>query len=273
MALRHVGEAVEPGREVGVLAGLHQAEMAFRHRQRRIARHRAEHRHSRCGHGIGDEPAMALAADPVEHDAGDAHGRVVGGDAAHHRGRRLRLAGHIEHEQHRQAEARARDRRWRRGGPAAPAMPSNRPMTPSMTKISAAAAASRASASSSAGAIAQLSRLTLGAPVAAAWKAGIDIVRPRLGRAHRDAAPPERGKQAERHRGLARARARRRDDEAARRHRDGSAAATARSFSRAVTMSPITTIAGAADAMRPAHPQRCGRASRRGRARPPWSPR
>ncbi len=44
---RHVGEAVEPGRKVGVLAGLHQAEMAFRHRQRRVARHRAEHRHSR----------------------------------------------------------------------------------------------------------------------------------------------------------------------------------------------------------------------------------
>ncbi len=70
---------------------------------------------------------MALAADAVEHDAGDVHGRVVGGEAARHRGRRLRLAGDIEHEQHRQAEARGeigggaaaarRARRYRRTGP------------------------------------------------------------------------------------------------------------------------------------------------------------
>ena len=44
MARRHFGEAVEPRREIGVLAGLDQAEMPLRQHQRLVARDRAEHR-------------------------------------------------------------------------------------------------------------------------------------------------------------------------------------------------------------------------------------
>ena len=130
IALRHVGEAVEPRGEVGVLGGLHQAEMAFRRREAGIALHGAEHRHSRRRHRIGDERLMARAADPVEHDARDPHRRIVGRKPARHRSGRLRLAGHVEHEQHRQAEPRGkvgrraaaagRGRRRRRTGPSRP---------------------------------------------------------------------------------------------------------------------------------------------------------
>ena len=56
--------------------------------------------------------------------------------------------------------------------PGVPLAPSNRPITPSMMKISESSAARAANASSSAGGMAQLSRLTLGAPTAAAWNAG-----------------------------------------------------------------------------------------------------
>ncbi len=84
-----------------MLASLHQAEMALRRREPGIALHRAEHGHSRRRHRIGDQRQMARAADPVEHDAGNPHRRVVCRKPARHRGRRLRLAGYVEHQQHR----------------------------------------------------------------------------------------------------------------------------------------------------------------------------
>src|ERR1700732_4759721 len=56
--------------------------------------------------------------------------------------------------------------------PATPLVPSNSPMTPSITKMSAPVEACAAMASSSGRDIAQESRLTLGAAVAAAWNAG-----------------------------------------------------------------------------------------------------
>ena len=56
--------------------------------------------------------------------------------------------------------------------PISPGTPSNRPIEPSATTISAASAASPAIWPSKGPGIAKLSRLALGAPVAAAWKAG-----------------------------------------------------------------------------------------------------
>ena len=46
MAFGHLGQAVEQGVEIGMLAGLNQTEMTFRQRQRRVARHGAEDRNT-----------------------------------------------------------------------------------------------------------------------------------------------------------------------------------------------------------------------------------
>ena len=141
MALGHVGEAIETRGEICMLAGLHQAEMALGQCQRLVARQRADDRHAQRGDGVGDQRAVAFAADTVEHDTGDAHGRVVGGKAAHHRCRRLRLAAKRRAPG---APADAKARREVGGRAAAPGqsgMPSNRPMTPSITSSSASLAA------------------------------------------------------------------------------------------------------------------------------------
>ena len=65
---------------------------------------------------FGDHRAMPFAADAVENDAGDAHGRIVRGKAAHQRCRRLRLSRDVDHQHDRQAEMRGKI-----GGGAAPA--------------------------------------------------------------------------------------------------------------------------------------------------------
>ena len=54
-----------------MLAGLDQAEMAFGQRQRGIAQDRADDRQAERLDGVARKPAVALAAQPVEHDAGD----------------------------------------------------------------------------------------------------------------------------------------------------------------------------------------------------------
>ena len=96
----------------GVLAGLHQPEMALRQRQRGVAQDGADDRNAERLDGVGRQPPVPLAAQPVEHDAGDPHVAVVGGKALGDRGGRLRLAGDVEHQQHRQAvEARQVGRR------------------------------------------------------------------------------------------------------------------------------------------------------------------
>ena len=61
MALGHRGEAVDQRGEIGMLAGLHEAEMTFRQSERRLARHRAEHRNAERGDGVGDQRAMFFA--------------------------------------------------------------------------------------------------------------------------------------------------------------------------------------------------------------------
>jgi hypothetical protein len=172
MTFGHFGEMAQPLRKVAMLAGLDQAEMALRQRQRGIARDRAEEADAECRNGIAGERVMTRTAYTVEDHAGDAHRRVMGGKAAYHGGGGLRLPGNIQHEQHRETEAcrKVGGRAGRRESPGAPAVcaPSNRPMTPSIRRNSAPSAASPASVSRSVGGIAQLSRLTLGAPVAAA---------------------------------------------------------------------------------------------------------
>ncbi len=61
MALGHRGEAIDQRGKIGMLAGLHQAEMAFRQRQRRLARHGAEHGNAERGDRVGDQRAVPFA--------------------------------------------------------------------------------------------------------------------------------------------------------------------------------------------------------------------
>ena len=83
---------VEPRREIRMLARLHQAEMPLGQHQRLVARDRAEHRNAERRERVGDQGAMAVAAELVEHDAADANLRIERGEARRDRGRRLRLA-------------------------------------------------------------------------------------------------------------------------------------------------------------------------------------
>ena len=102
-ALDHVGQPVEMRHQVGMLAGLHKSEMALGQSQRRVAQDAADDRQADRFDGVAGQSSVPLAAQPVQHDAGNPHRRIVGGKAFRHRRRRLRLARNVEHQQHRQA--------------------------------------------------------------------------------------------------------------------------------------------------------------------------
>ena len=197
-----------------MFAGLHETEMALRQHQRFVARDRAQHRDAERLEGVRDQRAVPVAAQLVEHDAAEAHRRIVRGKARRDRRRRLRLARNIEHQQHRQAQARGEVRR-RAGAAGVPGTPSNRPIAPSTTSTSARCAASAISASISVGRHRPGVEIDALAAGRGGMKRRVDVVGARFRRAHRDALPPQRAEQAERDRRLARARARRRDDQAA----------------------------------------------------------
>ena len=72
MRLDKIGDCFEPRVERLRLAGLHQAEMAFGQRDLFVARQRADDRNPQGLDRLDDEPAMALAADAINNDAGDA---------------------------------------------------------------------------------------------------------------------------------------------------------------------------------------------------------
>ena len=65
---------------------------------------------------VGAQLAVALAADPVEHHAGDADTGIEAGKPLGHGRDGLRLAGNVEHQQHRQTVEPGEIRR--RAGPA-----------------------------------------------------------------------------------------------------------------------------------------------------------
>ena len=62
--LHNVREAVDMGVEVGVLAGLHEAEMALRHGHRRVTRDRADHRQSKPFDRVAGQFAVPVACRP-----------------------------------------------------------------------------------------------------------------------------------------------------------------------------------------------------------------
>ena len=104
MALGELGEAVQAKLEVVVLERLHQAEVALGEMDRLVARYGADHGNVERGDGALDRGAMAVAADAVEDDTGDANARIEAGKAEHRGGGRLGLARDVEHEKDRQAK-------------------------------------------------------------------------------------------------------------------------------------------------------------------------
>ena len=71
-----------------MFGGLHQSEMAFGHSHLGIALDSADDRQAERLDGFRAQPAVSLAAEPIEHDAGDAHGGVVCGETLGNRGGR-----------------------------------------------------------------------------------------------------------------------------------------------------------------------------------------
>ena len=175
MALGHVGEAVEPGRDIADVGGPGPGRdgVPASPGPRRAAPRRTPQLFPSAAIASATRPRWRSLPTRLSPTAPAT--RTAGRGQAMPRATAAAVCDwprDIEHEQHRQAEPRREV-----GGRAAaagrpPATPSNSPMTPSMTRNSAASAAPPASASRSSCDIAQLSRLTLAEPVTAAWNAG-----------------------------------------------------------------------------------------------------
>ena len=218
MALGHRGEAIDQGFEIGVLAGLHEAEMALGQCERRLVRHGADDGNNERADRFGDDCAVPFAADTIQDDAGDAHGRIVRGKTSHDSRGRLHLARNIEHQHDRQAEMRGEI-----GGGAAPAGRTGR-------RGRSIEQAHDAFDHQDIGAIGGLRRQGVekfsrhgpGIEIDArgtsdgGMERRIDVIGPRLRRAHDNAAPRKRRQQRKRHRRFAGAGMRRGDDEPAR---------------------------------------------------------
>ena len=170
-ALGDVGEPVETVFQIGGLPGLHESKVPFRQREAGIAGDRAEQGQTDPIKAVLHEAAVPLARHLVQHDAGDPDARIEAGAAERHGGGGLGLPGRVEHEEHGPAEAGG-DVGAGAGASGLPRTPSNKPIEPSATIRSASRDAASASAARRSSDMAKVSRLRLGAPVAAAWKAG-----------------------------------------------------------------------------------------------------
>ena len=73
--LDEVGDHLEPGFERLRLARLHEAQMALGQRHLVVSWQRADNRNPHRLDRLDDETAMALAADAIDDDAGDAEPR------------------------------------------------------------------------------------------------------------------------------------------------------------------------------------------------------
>ena len=169
--LDEVRDRLEPGLERMRFARLHEAEMALGQRDLVVSGQRAEDRDPHRLDRVDDQPAMALAADAIDDDAGDAEPRVVRSAALDHRRRRLRLPGDVEDEQDRHAERGGDVGR----GAAAPALRRNAVEQPHRGFAKRKLAFGRrlsGERGENLGGMAQESRLTPSRPDAAAWKAG-----------------------------------------------------------------------------------------------------
>ena len=157
---------------------------------------------SRAAIASATSRTMPLAADAVQHHPADPHVTLVGGEAAHHGRRRLRLPGDVDDQQHRQAEPRGEV--GRRAGP-------ERRRGDAVEQAHGALDDEEVGMRGVLGhqRIDQRRRhgpaveIEARPPGGRGMKARVDIVGPDLGRLHHDAAPAERRQQRQRQRGLA----------------------------------------------------------------------
>ena len=77
MRLDEIGDRLEARVERLRLARLHEAQMALGQRDRVVARQRAHDRNAHRLDRLDDKPAMALAADAIDDDAGDFEPLVI----------------------------------------------------------------------------------------------------------------------------------------------------------------------------------------------------
>ena len=230
--------------EVGMLAGLHQAEMALRQAERRVAQDGADHRQAERLDRVA-----ATAARGARCPAGSARRRRCARPdrrwQSPWRRPRRSATGRRRRAPAAPAGRRAgRDRRPSRCGPAPRECRRTGPWRFRRPRSRHRRLRRAASASSSAGGIAQLSRLTPGRAGGGGVEARVDVVGPGLGAAHRQAAPAQRAQEADGDAGLARAGARRADDEGAGGH---ALRPRERQQLAMATMPPTTISAGEAE--------------------------
>ena len=106
MHLDEIGDRLEARVERLRLARLNEAQMALGQRDRVVARQRAQDWSADRLDGLRDQPAVALAADAIDNDAGHFEPLVISPAALDHRSRRLRLAANVDDEQDRHGERR-----------------------------------------------------------------------------------------------------------------------------------------------------------------------
>ena len=213
MRLDEVGHGLEPLIERFGLARLHEPEMAFGQGEGVAARQGADDRDAERLDRLGREPAMALAADPVEDHAGDGEPIVVGRAALDDGRGRLRLAGDVERKQ---------DRKPHEGGDvgrgAAPSGRRGDAVEEPHRGFAERDRAARASPSREAREQRRRHRpgieIDPGRARGCGVEGGIDVVRPGLEPDDGCAPAPEGAQEPERQRRLAAARARRGDHQA-----------------------------------------------------------
>ncbi len=101
IALGHVGQAIEPPRQIAMLGCLDEAQVPLRQHDIVRPRQRADDGDIQSRYRINDHAPMAVAADAIEHDACDADAGIVRHEPTQHGGCGLRLRGHVEHQQNR----------------------------------------------------------------------------------------------------------------------------------------------------------------------------
>ena len=213
----HVCQALKMRLQVAVLARLYESQMPFRQNDAFFARQSADDANAELRDRIGDQAAMALAADAIEDHARDGDVGIVRGESAHHSRGGLRLRAHVKHQKHRHGKTRG-EIGGRASAPARSRHPVEQPhdaFDHQELAIAHAFGDQRVDEGRRHRPSVEVESLCSGG---GGVKRGVDIVGTGFRRLDRDALALERREQAERDGRLAGAGIRRCDDEPARRH-------------------------------------------------------
>src|SRR5436309_3756337 len=213
--------------------------MPFRQVERRIAHDGAYHAQPDRLDDIARQPPVPLAAEAVEHDAGHTDVRIVSGKTLGDGGGRGGLSRNVEHQKHRQSvepgEIGGRARSAFRSGDTVEQ--THRAFEDDVFGV---IRCLRGQSVEQGRGHRPAVEIDARQASSGGVEAGIDIVRSGLRAAYLQSAASERAQQADGDAGLARAGARRADDDRARRH------VLPASSARMATMPPTTISAGEA---------------------------